>query len=187
MLPSLQWLMSHGNCARPHPDCFAPLPFVTPQIVTDMIRHDTAAMQVNDCVSKSFPCICCSARHPSARQLHIPQPPLKTDHTEDLIRFRRSDMGAALSHSLHHSRCPPLLTLERKHLLVNKRLLLLIAAFRPGCSAFRRPAQVQQCARLLSICGQQPQESSKCMLASLHASTYYQHPFCTGVLSCLLP
>ncbi|DBB15661.1 TPA: hypothetical protein ACH3X3_003872 [Trebouxia sp. C0006] len=59
-------------------------------------------------------------------------------------------MGAALSHSLHHS---------------------------------RRPAQVQQCARLMSICGQQPQESSKCVLASVHASTYFQHPFCTEIAS----
>ncbi|DBB15635.1 TPA: hypothetical protein ACH3X3_003846 [Trebouxia sp. C0006] len=92
-------------------------------------------------------------------------------------------MGAALSHSLHHSRCPSLLTLERKHLLVNTRPLLLIAAFRPGCSAFRRPAQVQQCARLMSICGQQPQELSKYMLASMHASPYYQHPFCTEIAS----
>jgi len=108
------------------------------------------------------------------------------DHTVDLIRFRRSDMGAALSHSLRHSRCAPLVTLERKHLRVSTRLVLLIAAFRPGCSAFRRPVQVQQCARLMSICGQQPQESSKCVFASMHASTYYQHPFCTGVLSCLL-
>ncbi|KAL0046136.1 hypothetical protein WJX82_003488 [Trebouxia sp. C0006] len=57
-------------------------------------------------------------------------------------------MGAAMSHSFHHS---------------------------------RRSAQVQQCARLLSICGQQPQESSKCMLASMHASTYFQHPFCTEI------
>ena len=118
--------------------------------------------------------------------MHVPQPPLRIDHFKDLIGFRHSDMGAAFMHSLHHSRCPPLLTLERKHLLVNTRLLLLIAAFRPGCSAFRRPAQVQQCARLMSICGQQPQESSKCMLASVHASTYFQHAFCTGTLSCLL-
>ncbi|KAL0046163.1 hypothetical protein WJX82_004511 [Trebouxia sp. C0006] len=59
-------------------------------------------------------------------------------------------MGAALSHSLHHS---------------------------------RRPAQMQHCARLMSICGQQPQESSKCVLASVHASTYFQHPFCTEIAS----
>ncbi|KAL0046202.1 hypothetical protein WJX82_005417 [Trebouxia sp. C0006] len=57
-------------------------------------------------------------------------------------------MGAALSHSLHHS---------------------------------RRPAQVQKCARLMSICSQLPQESSNCMLASMHASTYFQHPFCTEI------
>ena len=110
---------------------------------------------------------------------------ISTDQIKDLI-LCRSDMGAALSHSLHHSRCAPLVLLERKHLRVSTRLLLLIASFRPGCSACRRPAQVQQCARLLSIVGQQPQESSKYMLASMHASTYYQHPFCTGVLSCLL-
>ncbi|KAL0046292.1 hypothetical protein WJX82_008262 [Trebouxia sp. C0006] len=59
-------------------------------------------------------------------------------------------MGAALSHSLHHS---------------------------------RRPAQLQQCARLMSICRQQAQESSKYMLASTHASIYYQHPFCTETAS----
>jgi hypothetical protein len=39
-------------------------------------------------------------------------------------------MGAALSHSLHHSRCAPLVLLERKHLRVSTRLLLLIASFR---------------------------------------------------------
>ncbi|KAL0032773.1 hypothetical protein WJX79_009318 [Trebouxia sp. C0005] len=59
-------------------------------------------------------------------------------------------MGAALSHSLHHS---------------------------------RRPAQIQQCARLMSICGQQPQVSSTYMLASMHASTCYQHLFCTETAS----
>ncbi|DBA68619.1 TPA: hypothetical protein ACH3X2_013557 [Trebouxia sp. C0005] len=56
-------------------------------------------------------------------------------------------MGAALSHSLRHS---------------------------------RRPGQVQQCTRLMSICVQQPQESSRCMLAScMQSSNYFQHPFCT--------
>ncbi|KAL0032769.1 hypothetical protein WJX79_008825 [Trebouxia sp. C0005] len=59
-------------------------------------------------------------------------------------------MGAALSHSLHHS---------------------------------RRPTQIQQCARLMSICGQQPQVSSTYMLASMHASTCYQHLFCTETAS----
>ncbi|KAL0032772.1 hypothetical protein WJX79_008900 [Trebouxia sp. C0005] len=47
----------------------------------------------------------------------------------------------------------------------------------------RRPAQIQQCARLMSICGQQPQVSSTYTLASMHASTCYQHLFCTETAS----
>ncbi|KAL0032726.1 hypothetical protein WJX79_005794 [Trebouxia sp. C0005] len=62
-------------------------------------------------------------------------------------------MGAALSHSLRHS------------------------------SAFRRPSQVQQYARLMSICSQQPQESSKYMLASMRSSPYCQPPFSTEIAS----
>ncbi|DBA88076.1 TPA: hypothetical protein ACH3X2_005077 [Trebouxia sp. C0005] len=59
-------------------------------------------------------------------------------------------MGATLSHSLRHS------------------------------SAFRQPSQVQQCARLMSKCRQQPQESSRCMLPlCMRTSTYLEHPFST--------
>ena len=120
-------------------------------------------------------------RHRQALQSRALYLENSTYHTVGLIRFRRSNMGAALSHSLRHSRCLPLITLERKHLRVSTRLLLLMAAYRPGCSAFRRPAQAQQCAGLMSMCGPKLQESSKCMLASMHACPSFQHPFCTGV------
>ncbi|DBA98598.1 TPA: hypothetical protein ACH3X1_014393 [Trebouxia sp. C0004] len=55
------------------------------------------------------------------------------------------------------------------------------AALSHSLSRNRQPSQVQQCARLMSICGRQLQEPSKCMLASVHTSTYFQHPFSTEI------
>ncbi|DBA98614.1 TPA: hypothetical protein ACH3X1_014404 [Trebouxia sp. C0004] len=55
------------------------------------------------------------------------------------------------------------------------------AALSHSLGRSRRPWQVQQCARLMSICGRQLQEPNKCMLASVHTSTCFQHPFCTEI------
>ncbi|DBA72101.1 TPA: hypothetical protein ACH3X2_010825 [Trebouxia sp. C0005] len=71
-------------------------------------------------------------------------------------------MGAALSHSLHHSRCAPLVILERNHLRVGRRVLLAVAAFKPGCSAFRRPAQTSGVSSSSdSVCKQQLQQEQR--------------------------
>ena len=69
----------------------------------------------------SMPCMSC--RH--GQGLHSCA--CHFESSTDLICFRRSDMGATLSHSLRHSRCAPLVTLERKHLHVSTRLLHLTA------------------------------------------------------------
>ncbi|DBA98602.1 TPA: hypothetical protein ACH3X1_014396 [Trebouxia sp. C0004] len=55
------------------------------------------------------------------------------------------------------------------------------AALSHSLSCSRRPSQVQQCARLMSICGRQLPEPSNCMLASVHTGTYFQHPFCAEI------
>lgn len=47
--------------------------------------------------------------------------------------------------------------------------------FQPGFAAFRRPLQVRQCASLMTICGQQPQESSNVCL-----QTCTRAPTCSG-------
>jgi len=80
----------------------------------------------------------------------------------------------------------PRLTFQRKVQLVSTRLLQLTADLRPGFGAFRRPSQMQQCARLLNSCGKGAPDPKHCMLASMHmtACLQQQSTFCTGVSPC---
>jgi hypothetical protein len=67
---------------------------------------------------------------------------------------------------------------QRKMHLVCTRLLQLVADLRPGFGAFRRPSQMQQCARLLNRCGKGPPDPRNC----IHMTAYLQQhsTFCTG-------
>ena len=72
----------------------------------------------------------------------------------------------------------PRLMFQRKMHLVCTRLLQLVADRRPGFGAFRRPSQMQQCARLRNRCGKGPPDPRNC----IHMTAYLQQhsTFCTG-------